>query len=490
MKKAFLMFIMLGLFFSTDAQVTENPIVDKTKVKTNNAYVSNVMLTPDVTIVTLACPWLNGFSRWVSISPQTRIEYNNPQTGLQETRQILRLVDMDGRVLLLGNEYYNLPLNTFVLVFPNIPKEVEKINLIESGAWKWYGINITPRNDIEVKRLAITEEEIDKLITNSKDTNAGIYEQLSSTNSSPAIYKLAFIQTDEGTFLVYVGSTNTVGTWKCGEVKAVLRPTASKTLYKADWFMANKTINSAVIIFEGATMKIHIDNSDSDNVYVRMSGSNSSDEENIYSEKWSGTGFALKNGYILTNYHVIEDANVIKIYGISGDFDNGIKATVVGSDKSNDLALLKISGDIPDSFNSIPYSFKSKLADVGEDVYVLGYPLTATMGEEVKLTNGIISAKTGFDGDVSQYQISVPVQPGNSGGPLIDYNGNVIGVVCAKHNGAENVSYAVKVSQVSNLIESVCDLSIMNTTNTLQGKSLKDQMKFVNKYVYIIKCSK
>ncbi len=488
MKKAFLMFIMLGLFFSTDAQVTENPIVDKTKVKTNHAYVSNVMLTPDVTIVTLACPWLNGFFRWVSISPQTHIEYNNPQTGLQETRQILRLVDLDGRVLLLGNEYYNLPLNTFVLVFPNIPKEVEKINLIESGTWKWSGINITPRNDNEVKRVATTEEEIDKLITNSKDTNAGIYEQFNTTKSSHANYRLAFIQTDEGTFLIYVGSTNSVGIWKCGDVKAKLRPTALKSLYKADWFMADKTINSAVITFEGATMNILINGDTS--VYVRMSGSNSSDEENNYSEKWSGTGFALKNGYILTNYHVIEDANVIKIYGISGDFDNGIKATVVGSDKSNDLALLKISGDIPDSFNSIPYSFKSKLADVGEDVYVLGYPLTATMGEEVKLTNGIISAKTGFDGDVSQYQMSAPVQPGNSGGPLIDYNGNVIGVVCAKHNGAENVSYAVKVSQVSNLIESVCDLSIMNTTNTLQGKSLKDQVKSVNKYVYIIKCSK
>lgn len=78
----------------------------------------------------------------------------------------------------------------------------------------------------------------------------------------------------------------------------------------------------------------------------------------------------------------------------------------------------------------------SKIADVGEDIYVLGYPLTATMGEEVKLTNGIINAKTRFDGDVYQYQISTPVQPGNSGEPLIDYNGNVIGVVCAKHRGA------------------------------------------------------
>lgn len=336
----------------------------------------------------------------------------------------------------------------------------------------------------------MTEDEIVKLIANSKNPNAGMYEQLASSETMPSIYRLALVQTDEGIFLIYVSSTNAIGTWTCGEVKAILRPTVSKSIYKADWFMGNKTVSSAVITFEGATMKLHTDANNSDEVFVRMSGGTQFDNANIYAEKWSGTGFALKGGYILTNYHVIEEANTINIYGVGGDFTTGIKATVIGSDKSNDLALLKISGSIPASFNSVPYGFKSKIADVGEDVYVLGYPLTATMGEEVKLTNGIISARTGFDGDVSQYQISAPVQPGNSGGPLIDYNGNVIGVVCAKHAGTENVSYAVKTSQVRNLIESVSDLSIMNTTNLIQGKSLKDQVKFVNKYVYIIKCSK
>ena len=112
------------------------------------------------------------------------------------------------------------------------------------------------------------------------------------------------------------------------------------------------------------------------------------------------------------------------------------------------------------------------------------------MGEEIKLTNGIISARTGFDGDVTTYQLSAPVQPGNSGGPMFDEDGNVIGVICAKHVGAENVAYAVKTSQVKNLIESISDLSILNTKNTLQGKSLKDQVKEVKNYVYLIKCSK
>lgn len=256
--------------------------------------------------------------------------------------------------------------------------------------------------------------------------------------------------------------------------------------------MVNKQTESAVITFDGATMKIIIGNDAHEDVYVRMSNGigENSQNTNIYSEKWSGTGFALKNGYVLTNHHVIDEANTIDIYGVAGDFTRSYKAKVIGSDKVNDLALLKISDSDFKGFGNIPYSFKYKLSDVGEDIYVLGYPLTATMGEEIKLTNGIISAKTGFDGDVSQYQISAPVQPGNSGGPLLDYDGNVIGVICAKHRGAENVTYAIKTSQVRNLIESVSDLSIMNTTNQITGKALKNQVKLVNKFVYIIKCSK
>jgi hypothetical protein len=72
----------------------------------------------------------------------------------------------------------------------------------------------------------------------------------------------------------------------------------------------------------------------------------------------------------------------------------------------------------------------------------------------------------------------------------LDYNGNVIGVICSKHRGTENVTYAIKTSQVRTLIESVSDSSIMDTTNQITGKPLKDQVKLVNGFVFIIKCSK
>lgn len=204
--------------------------------------------------------------------------------------------------------------------------------------------------------------------------------------------------------------------------------------------------------------------------------------------EWSGTGFALANNYIVTNYHVVEDAKSISIQGINGNFTNKYSATIVASDKFNDLALLRVNGVTINSAN-IPYSVKTSTSDVGEDVFVLGYPLTATMGDEVKLTTGVISSKTGFQGDVSQYQISAPVQPGNSGGPLFDGKGNVIGIISAKHRGAENVGYAIKASYLRNLMESALSTNILPQTNKISTQNLSGKVKAVKDYVYYITCS-
>ena len=122
-------------------------------------------------------------------------------------------------------------------------------------------------------------------------------------------------------------------------------------------------------------------------------------------------------------------------------------------------------------------------------VYVLGYPLINTMGNEIKLTTGVISSKTGFMGDVALYQISAPIQPGNSGGPLFDNQGNLIGVVNAKHKGAENVGYAIKASYLNNLVESVMSNSILPCNNTVSSMNLTNKVKNIEKFVFMIVCS-
>ena len=201
----------------------------------------------------------------------------------------------------------------------------------------------------------------------------------------------------------------------------------------------------------------------------------------------SGSGFCIStNGIIVTNYHVIEDAKKITVRGVNSNFDRKLNAKVLVSDKTNDLALIQIDDYSFTQTAQVPYPIKTKLADVGESVFVLGYPLRATMGDEIKLTTGIVSARTGYQGDVTCYQISAPVQPGNSGGPLFDKQGNLIGIISSKHAEAESVSYAIKTSYLFNLIELLATPPVLQKGNLLADKSLATQVEMIKKFVYII----
>lgn len=211
--------------------------------------------------------------------------------------------------------------------------------------------------------------------------------------------------------------------------------------------------------------------------------------EKFQQAEWTGTGFAIADGYIVTNYHVTNGAKTIRIKGMNGNMEEAYKGFVVASDKEHDLSIIKIVDKDFEGFEAIPYKIGKTTVDVGDDIFVLGYPMTQTMGEEVKLTNGVISAASGYKGDASMYQISAAVQSGNSGGPLFNEDGVVIGIVCAKHAGAENANYAVKVSYLYSLIAS-SNLGIdISGNDKVKGKSLSKQVKRIKDFVYLIECS-
>ena len=207
------------------------------------------------------------------------------------------------------------------------------------------------------------------------------------------------------------------------------------------------------------------------------------------SSDWTGSGFALKGEYIATNFHVVDGAKSIIVHGVNGDASSDFTASVVATDKTNDLAIIRITDSRFTGFGSIPYAIRSQMADVGEDIWVLGYPLTQILGNEIKLTNGVVSSRSGFQGDVATYQISAPVQPGNSGGPLFDSKGNIVGVVNAGVPGAENVGYAIKTSYLRNLADSYSLSDYLPSSNSISTLALKDQVKKVNNFVFFIECS-
>ena len=211
--------------------------------------------------------------------------------------------------------------------------------------------------------------------------------------------------------------------------------------------------------------------------------------EKIMKVDWTGSGFAIADGYIATNYHVTSGAKTIRIKGVNGNMKEAYNGYVVASDKEHDLSIIKIVDKDFSGFGAIPYPVGKTTVEMGDDIFVLGYPMTSTMGEEVKLTEGIISSMSGHKGDESMYQISAAVQPGNSGGPLFNSKGSVIGIVCGKHSDAENVNYAVKVSYLYSLVNSSDQRIEIPADNHIKGKKLSSKVKKIRNYVYCIECS-
>lgn len=274
-----------------------------------------------------------------------------------------------------------------------------------------------------------------------------------------------------------------------GDVKARLYKTATLDFYKCDWYMGDKSLNpDGYISFENyAYFKLILSGEESMYLKLYPTADENIGQNTGKTEKSSGTGFAItSNGLIVTNHHVVDGANKITVRGINNDFNRTYSAKLVISDKNNDLAIIKIDDYSFSSLGTIPYTINSNVSNVGESIFVLGYPLRATMGDEVKLTNGIVSSKTGFQGDVTSYQISAPVQPGNSGGPLFNNKGQLIGIINAKHIGAENASYAVKSSYLTNLIDLMDYPPTLHTVSTVHGKPLTEQVQIIKKYVFII----
>src|SRR5690606_9589268 len=143
-----------------------------------------------------------------------------------------------------------------------------------------------------------------------------------------------------------------------------------------------------------------------------------------------GTGSGLlftTSGYILTNHHVIDNSNNFMVEVNNGSRKENYKAEVVVSDKENDLAVLKIKDNNFKNLEQIQYSFKeSGQLDVGSSVFTIGYPYALSgMGKEAKFTDGKISSRTGYNGSINSFQTTIPVQPGNSGGPVFNNDGQL-----------------------------------------------------------------
>jgi S1-C subfamily serine protease len=164
---------------------------------------------------------------------------------------------------------------------------------------------------------------------------------------------------------------------------------------------------------------------------------------------YTGTGFALSNdGFLITNYHVVEGAQNLQIITRNG---KSHPASVIAYEPKNDIALLKIDDE---SFRfgkgELPYAFAQSKASLGAPIYTLGFPQ-----DEIVYNEGYIAARNGYEGDSNQYRLEVPSGPGQSGAPVVDNAGNVIGIISSKASQTESTTYAITSKALLRLLRDV-----------------------------------
>lgn len=346
-----------------------------------------------------------------------------------------------------------------------------------------------PTNEI----INETEESIKEyLVNNVLDPIEGIYKSYDGDN----FYKFGIIK-HKNTFKAIIIESN-LKHWKKGEVKAIFEKTASKQLYSTDFFMFDKSKFSTFSLIENDIfLNVEFKNADQTKTigkFIKMfpqKDSNNEEEKGI--TKSSGSGFFVnKNGVIATNSHVVSGAKKITVSYLNSNNETiTLNAKILLDDKSNDVALLKIDDTNFKDLTAIPYTITQN-GEIGQKVFTIGFPLNNVMGSNFKVNDGIISSKSGILDDIRFYQISVPLQPGNSGGPLFNEDGNIVGITSSRLNGEsigtkiENVNYAIKSSYLLNLFNMLPDSDRTSISVKSEKKELKDQIKILKNYVCLI----
>ncbi len=300
-------------------------------------------------------------------------------------------------------------------------------------------------------------------------------------------YSLAIVANDDEYLIIYLsGAKIYPGKWQEGMIKGRLTPN-SWGAYDLIWYDAE----GGVIKDSSAQLRgnaLILDFILYHTTLLMSKEPDNTDQAPLYGTSASGTGFAIHaDGYVATNHHVIDGHNTIYIISTDKHFPSPLKATVVASDSINDLAILKITDKWFNGFGKLPYNISYENIKRGEEVYCMGYPISNLLGNEIKVSQGIISALNGIR--ASELMLSLDIDHGNSGSPVFDKKGNILGVISAMlnhYNYKITASMAVKSSYLLQLMKKVG----IEPANAQLQKELSTTLLVdtIAPYVFLIEC--
>ncbi|HRZ42670.1 MAG TPA: serine protease [Bacteroidales bacterium] len=199
---------------------------------------------------------------------------------------------------------------------------------------------------------------------------------------------------------------------------------------------------------------------------------------------FTGSSFVVSsNGILATNVHVIRNLDSVWVTNFQDTLVR-YKARIIYKNETTDIALLKIDDPGFSGFGKLPYAKPARSGDIAEYVFTLGYSK-----QEIVFGEGSISSVSGYYNDTTSYQVSIPVNPGNSGGPLFDAHGNFLGLISGKNTQKEGVGFAVKSDYIYQAIIEASEQEgveepVLQFRNRLMGKSRTEQVKVLQPLVF------
>ncbi|MCX6316956.1 MAG: serine protease [Bacteroidetes bacterium] len=209
------------------------------------------------------------------------------------------------------------------------------------------------------------------------------------------------------------------------------------------------------------------------------------DEKKKIEYKSGGTGFMIDGkGYIITNAHIIRNSKNIAVISSKGEeYD----VVVVKTDLTRDIAILRIDDKSFKPFSTLPYGISKTGSDVAEPIYTLGYPRN-----DIVYSEGYLSALSGFNGDTLSCQLGIAANPGNSGGPVFNHNGEVIGILSTREREAEGVAFAIQSKYIFDAVEQLKQDTTykslkLSAKSSVKGMGKQQQVKKIQDFVFMVK---
>ncbi len=271
-------------------------------------------------------------------------------------------------------------------------------------------------------------------------------------------YEIAIVKAPNNVEYDYLGVIINAdrGSWKPGDVKLEMKATVSRQLFLGNYYGGDKTSQGVSFKYSENLIETRYGNIPIMIVRSYPTAGDAQKREGVVAGKSYGSGFFVNSRDVLTNAHVLDGCQTAQIV-LDG---NRIEGTIHVQDVNNDLAIVRT----PEETAAVPVNFRNdRTINPGEPVSALGFPLQSVLAKQMNITTGSITSLAGINNDIRFLQFSAPTQAGNSGGPLFDRYGNLVGVITSKLNALkvamltgdipQNTNFAIRTEIVRSFLD-------------------------------------